>query len=236
MLSGRQRYPYTKTISMYRELSQMQHERLGAHVRGVTGHLLDDVFRGVDAFPSTESRRGQYDKLTGLPNRRLFRHRLTEAIAVAKRGRRRVAVLFVDLDRCTHINESWGHASGDRLLQSVAQRLLANVRGCDVVSRHGENEFAILCAPVTYAQDTVVAERLLLALRELHRIDGLDRYVTATIGLATYPDDGEDADALLQQARSAMACVEPEAIRMLAQTGACRATNTNAALREPAQA
>jgi diguanylate cyclase (GGDEF)-like protein len=218
---------------MYRELSQMQHRAL--HLTEITEPLPDDLLRSVHLFPGTESCLSQYDRLTGLPDKNLFTRRLTEAIAVAKHGRRRVAVLFVDLDRCTHINESWGYALGDRLLQSVAQRLLANVRGCDVVCRYGGSEFAMLIAPVMYAQDTVVMERLLLALRELHRIDGHELYVTARIGQAAYPDDGKEAEALLQAARAAapaMGCTEPDVMRMLTQRWAGWATNTNAAMRE----
>ncbi len=134
----------------------------------------------------------------------MFSQRLIEAIADAERNRPRLTVLILDLDHLRHTNDSWGHAIGDRLLRSVARRLLSNVRGCDLVSRHGGDEFAILFAPVMFAQDTVIAERLLLALRDTHRIDGQELHVTASIGLATDPDDGKEADALLKSAALAM--------------------------------
>ena len=185
-------------------------------VSAAAGQLRHEVVADVDAntdvarrnaeweLASAESYFAQHDKLTGLANRSLFSHRMTEAIAVAQRNRQKLAVLILDLDRFRHINNSWGYAVGDRVLQCAAQRLVGNVRDCDFVGRHGGDEFAILFAPVTYAQDTVIAERLLLALRGSHHIDGHELHVTASIGLATYPDDGNEAEALLKSAALAM--------------------------------
>jgi diguanylate cyclase (GGDEF)-like protein len=158
----------------------------------------------AQALPGSACHLAHYDSLTDLPNGILFSQQLTGAIAAARREQRKLAVLFVDLDRFRTINDSCGRATGDRLLQSVAQRLLACVRDCDIVSRDGGNEFAILFASVAYAQDTVVAERVLLTLREPHRIEPHELHVTASIGLATYPDDGIDAESLLESAGLAM--------------------------------
>ena len=185
-------------------------------IQAAAGQLRHEVVRGMDAstvvalssgeweLASAESYFAHHDELTGLPNRSAFSHRMSEAIAVAERNRQKLAVLILDLDRFRYINDSWGHAIGDRVLQCAAQRLLSNVRDCDFVSRHGGDEFAILFAPVTYAQDTVIAERLLLALRASHHIDGHELHVTASIGLATYPDDGNDPETLLKSAALAM--------------------------------
>ena len=147
----------------------------------------------------------QHDALTDLPNRALFSERLTEAIAAAHRYRRKLAVLFLDLDRFKHVNDSLGHLIADRVLQSVASRLHARVRASDTVARQGGDEFVILLSELTHAQDAAVsAEKILQSVRTLHRIDHHDLHLTASIGIATYPDDGTDAEALLRNADLAM--------------------------------
>jgi diguanylate cyclase (GGDEF)-like protein/PAS domain S-box-containing protein len=178
------------------------HDRRGQ----VTGAVM--VFHDVGkarALASKMSHLAQHDSLTDLPNRILFSDRLTEAIAAGHRYRRELAVLFVDLDRFKHINDSVGHAIADRLLQSVARRLHACVRASDTVSRQGGDEFVILLSEMTRAQDAAVsAEKILLAVRTPHRIDQYDLHVTASIGIATYPDDGTDAETLMKSADFAM--------------------------------
>ena len=135
----------------------------------------------------------------------MFSDRLTEAIEAAYRYRRNLAVLFLDLDRFKHINDSLGHPLADRLLQSVARRLHACVRASDTVSRQGGDEFVILLTEIARAQDAAVsAEKMLQAVRTLHLIDQHDLHVTASIGIVTYPDDGTDAEALMKNADFAM--------------------------------
>jgi len=147
----------------------------------------------------------QHDSLTDLPNRLLMRDRLIEAIVLSSRHRRILAVLFVDLDRFKRINDSLGHLIGDRLLQSVARRLFTCVRSSDTVSRHGGDEFVLLLWEERHARDaSVTAERILLAMREPHYIDEHALHVTASIGIAMYPEDGTDADTLLKHADVAM--------------------------------
>ena len=114
-------------------------------------------------------------------------------------------MLFLDLDRFKHVNDSLGHLIADRVLQSVASRLHARVRATDTVARQGGDEFVILLSEVTHAQDAAVsAEKILQSVRTLHRIDHHDLHLTASIGIATYPDDGTDAEALLRNADLAM--------------------------------
>ena len=109
------------------------------------------------------------------------------------------------MDRFKHINDSLGHVIGDRLLQSIAQRLLGCVRASDTVSRQGGDEFVILLSEVTHAQDaTICADKILEALRTPHRIDEHDVHVTASIGIVTYPDDGTDCETLMKHADFAM--------------------------------
>jgi diguanylate cyclase (GGDEF)-like protein/PAS domain S-box-containing protein len=178
------------------------HDRHGR----VTGAVM--VFHDVSAVRATTLRMSylaQHDGLTDLPNRILFNDRLAEAMSLAHRYRRKLAVLFLDVDRFKHINDSLGHAIGDRLLQSIAQRLLGCVRASDTVSRQGGDEFVILFSEVTHAQDaTVCADKILEALRSPHRIDEHDLHVTASIGIATYPDDGTDSESLIKNADFAM--------------------------------
>jgi diguanylate cyclase (GGDEF)-like protein/PAS domain S-box-containing protein len=178
------------------------HDRYGH----VTGAVM--VFHDVSAARATTlsmSYLAQHDSLTDLPNRGLLNDRLSEAMSLAHRYHRQLAVLFLDVDRFKHINDSLGHMIGDRLLQSIAQRLLGCVRASDTVSRQGGDEFVILLSEVSHAEDaTVCADKILDALRAPHRIDQHDLHVTASIGIVTYPDDGADADTLMKHADFAM--------------------------------
>ena len=178
------------------------HDRHGQ----VTGAVM--VFRDVSAARAAALRMAylaQHDSLTDLPNRILFNDRLAEAMALASRYQRQLAVLFLDVDRFKHVNDSLGHDIGDRLLQSIAQRLLGCVRASDTVSRQGGDEFVILLPELTQAQDaTVCADKILETLRTPHRIDQYDVQVTASIGIVTYPDDGMDCETLMKHADFAM--------------------------------
>lgn len=178
------------------------HDRRGH----VTGAVM--VFHDVSAARALSARMAylaQHDSLTDLPNRILLKDRLTQSMALANRHRRKLAVLYLDVDRFKHINDSLGHAIGDRVLQSVAHRLLTCVRSSDTVSRHGGDEFVVLLADETHARDAIVSvDKILLALAAPHRIEQHDLSITASIGIAIYPDDGTDADTLMKHADFAM--------------------------------
>jgi diguanylate cyclase (GGDEF)-like protein/PAS domain S-box-containing protein len=178
------------------------HDRRGQ----VTGAVM--VFRDVSAARAMTLRMSylaQHDSLTDLPNRVLLNDRLAEAIVLSNRYERKLAVLFLDLDRFKHINDSLGHAIGDRLLQSVAHRLFTCVRSSDTVCRQGGDEFVILLWEVRHAEDAAItAEKILYALREPYGIDEHELHVTGSIGIVTYPDDGDDAETLLKNADFAM--------------------------------
>jgi diguanylate cyclase (GGDEF)-like protein/PAS domain S-box-containing protein len=147
----------------------------------------------------------QHDPLTDLPNRILLNDRLAQAIALARRQGKQLAVMFLDLDRFKHINDSLGHAVGDQLLQSVAKRLMAVVRSSDTVCRQGGDEFVILLADVEHAEDAALsAQKILAALTVPHCIDQLELHVTVSIGISIYPEDGQDADTLIKSADTAM--------------------------------
>ncbi|ADV82888.1 putative bifunctional diguanylate cyclase/phosphodiesterase [Terriglobus saanensis] len=147
----------------------------------------------------------EHDFLTGLPNRMLLHDRVSQAIALAIRQQHKVALLFIDVDGFKHINDSLGHPAGDKLLQSLAHRLVGCVRSSDTVSRQGGDEFVVLLSSVRLAEDTAVAaKKLLAAIADPHLVDRRDLHVTASIGVSVYPDDGTDAETLIKNADTAM--------------------------------
>ena len=146
-----------------------------------------------------------HDPLTELPNRALFRRRAIAATREAAAEDHRTGVLMLDLDHFKEINDTLGHAHGDLLLQALARRLDGSLREVDTVARLGGDEFAVLL-PVIEGPDEiqVLADRLLDALHQPFRINGVTLTVTASIGIACFPDHGEDVDLLLQRADVAM--------------------------------
>lgn len=147
----------------------------------------------------------QHDFLTDLPNRALLNERLSQAIGLADRHRRQVALMFLDLDNFKYVNDSLGHLIGDQLLQALAERLSACVRGTDTISRQGGDEFVILLTEIEQPQDAVnVAEKLLAALALPQHISGHELHITLSIGISIYPDDGVDAETMMRNADTAM--------------------------------
>jgi diguanylate cyclase (GGDEF)-like protein/PAS domain S-box-containing protein len=146
-----------------------------------------------------------HDSLTGLPNRVMFGQRLDHAITQAKRHGRRLAVLFIDLDRFKVINDTLGHEFGDTLLRDVAQRLTQSVRASDTIGRLGGDEFVVLLEEVSAPMVIVgVAQKLIGALAQGFPLAGKEYHVSASIGVSTYPDDAHDAQELLKNADIAM--------------------------------
>jgi diguanylate cyclase (GGDEF)-like protein/PAS domain S-box-containing protein len=172
----------------------------------IAGSVL--AFHDVSAARANSremSHLAQHDFLTGLPNRMLFNDRLGQAISLAERQSKQLAVMFVDLDHFKKINDSLGHAVGDALLQSVAGRLLACVRRTDTVSRLGGDEFLILLSQLEHGEDAAVsARKVLRALAAPHIIDGKSIDTNVCVGLSTYPSDGLDAESLISKADIAM--------------------------------
>jgi diguanylate cyclase (GGDEF)-like protein/PAS domain S-box-containing protein len=178
------------------------HDRFGR----VSGAVM--VFHDVSSARALSLRMSylaQHDSLTDLPNRLLFNDRLAQAMAIGRRGSTRLGVLYLDIDRFKTINDSLGHAIGDCLLQSVAQRLRSCVRHADTVSRQGGDEFVILLSQLAQPEDAAIsAEKLLTALAVPHQIQEHTLYITVSIGVVTFPDDGLDAETLLKNADFAM--------------------------------
>jgi len=146
-----------------------------------------------------------HDALTGLPNRTLFRDRLTHAMAQADRYHQRLAVLFLDLDRFKAINDTLGHNVGDQLLKIAAERLRSCVRDCDTVARLGGDEFTVIVDDIMEVQDAaVVAQKILDILSQPFNLHGHEVFISVSIGITLYPTDDESADNLLRNADSAM--------------------------------
>ena len=146
-----------------------------------------------------------HDQLTDLPNRNLLVEHLGLALARAARSDRRVAVMFIDLDRFKTVNDTLGHDAGDRLLESLAARFREHLRKCDILGRLGGDEFVVLLDDIEDIQDAAVSAQKLIALAaEPFRLGGHEFYVTASIGIAVSPGDGTDAGMLLKNADIAM--------------------------------
>jgi diguanylate cyclase (GGDEF)-like protein/PAS domain S-box-containing protein len=150
-------------------------------------------------------RMAQYDALTGLPNRALLHDRIDTAIAAARRARGRLALLYLDLNRFKDVNDTLGHAAGDQLLQDIAQRLRRAVRDADTVARLGGDEFVVLLGDLTQAADAAhVADKIGEALRPPFVVEGRELDVSASIGVAHWPEDGDGTKELLLTADAAM--------------------------------
>jgi diguanylate cyclase (GGDEF)-like protein/PAS domain S-box-containing protein len=200
----------SETVLVQRDGKEVQVEDAAAPIydanRRIRGAVI--VFRDVMASREMTAKMAhlaQHDFLTNLPNRVLLNDRIAQGISLVERFGTHLAVLFVDLDNFKRINDSLGHAIGDKLLQSVAKRLCGCVRRSDTVSRQGGDEFALLVSEGNDAEHAALtAQRIVTALSVPHSIEGLELHVTASIGISTYPDDASDAATLLKHADTAM--------------------------------
>jgi diguanylate cyclase (GGDEF)-like protein/PAS domain S-box-containing protein len=177
-------------------LNLSQRYRVYGTARDITDRMEAEAFINFQAY---------HDLLTRLPNRSLFKDRLSMALTQAARNNQRVAVMFIDLDRFKVINDSLGHTMGDRLLQVVSQRLLSCIRKGDTLSRFGGDEFTLLLHD-TQGQPSVVqvAEKILESIKEPFQLGEHDIHIGASIGVAIYPEGGNTLDALIKNADIAM--------------------------------
>lgn len=151
----------------------------------------------------------QHDALTALPNRVLLQDRLCQAIEVARRHNKQLAVMFLDLDGFKNVNDSLGHGIGDGLLRSVANRLSSCLRNSDTVSRQGGDEFVVLFPDVEHSEDiSLFAEKIIAAIAWPHAVGGHEIHISVSIGISIYPDDGVDEETLLKHADIAMYCAK----------------------------
>jgi diguanylate cyclase (GGDEF)-like protein/PAS domain S-box-containing protein len=145
-----------------------------------------------------------HDALTGLPNRRFFNRCLTDALAMSQRAKQSTAVMFVDLDNFKRINDTLGHAVGDQLLKAVVRRFTACVSEKDIISRLGGDEFAIILQGISRQHAAEVAERIIDCCSEPFVIEGHELFVSPSIGISLYPDDGDSIENLVKNADVAM--------------------------------
>jgi len=185
-------------------------EHSAAPIRDRQGKILGAVIVFRDVVTSRERRLqmlhlAEHDALTDLPNRLLLNDRLTRAIALARRYGRRLGVLFIDCDRFKHINDTLGHAIGDQVLRSVAKRLATCVRESDTVSRHGGDEFLVLLSELDQPEDAGhIADKIVASIGAPHHVSGHELMLTVSVGIALYPEDGQDAQSLVMRADTAM--------------------------------
>ena len=190
-------------LCAHEELEQRVVERT-AELASANAQLQEEVFERMHAEQRVWHI-AHHDSLTGLPNRTLLHDRLQQALAQAQRGRHRVALMFLDLDRFKSVNDTLGHAIGDELLKLVAERLRSVVRAVDTVSRLGGDEFVIVLHEISSPDDVVqVAEKILGALALPAHIEGHRLSATPSIGISMFPDDGDEVVALMKSADTAM--------------------------------
>jgi diguanylate cyclase (GGDEF)-like protein len=180
---------------------RIENDEFGKPLRCIgTAQDVTDIMRAqIDA-----ERRAYHDALTGLPNRVLLRDRLTQTIASARRSSQRCYVAFIDLDNFKQVNDTLGHAEGDMLLAQVARRLSETVRETDTVARPGGDEFVLVLPDVTEENSETALEKIRSAFARPFTLADGDHVITASIGVAVYPDDGRSEDELLEHADAAM--------------------------------
>jgi len=201
--------PIFGTAGTYGILSS--HSRTEAHFGPDDASFLQSVANtlavAIERKTAQErlERLAQFDSLTGLPNRQLFHDRLLKTMAHARRGGSPMAVLFIDLDRFKLVNDTQGHSAGDKLLQEAATRLLQCVRAGDTVGRFGGDEFGAIVTDLAKPGDAgVVAQKVLDALAQPFKLAPHDTYVSASIGITLFPADGDNPEALVMNADTAM--------------------------------
>jgi diguanylate cyclase (GGDEF)-like protein/PAS domain S-box-containing protein len=175
---------------------------IGVNVDISDRRLAEEASRVSEAQMAHQA---QHDFLTGLPNRMLLEDRIGHAIELSRRSGKKTVLLFLDIDGFKHINDSLGHPTGDKLLRSIANRLVDCVRASDTVSRPGGDEFIVLLSERDDPESaTLVAKRMMQAVAKSHSIDGSEFHVTTSIGVSVYPYDGQDAMTLIKNADTAM--------------------------------
>jgi len=183
--------------------------------RGVPMHdAAGRVYRMIGVSQDVSARKAReeavrflayHDSLTGLPNRRLLDDRLAQAIHLAQRRDRKLAVMLIDLDDFKQVNDSLGHRAGDAVLREAAQRLALCVRKADTLARHGGDEFVVVISDVQAESDCkLVAEKVLRSLAAAFHLEGRALALGASIGISLFPTDAGDGDGLLRNADAAM--------------------------------
>ncbi len=197
-------------VSPVLEINDIVFECWYSVIRDKSGEVVGVIGVATDITERKQAEKrlvqlANFDSLTGLPNRSLFRDRLMHAVAQAHRKNHLVALLFLDLDRFKMINDSLGHHAGDELLKAVSKRLLTNAREEDTVARLGGDEFTVILEGITSSEDaTIVARKILDVMSKPFILDGHEVFVTTSVGITIFPIDALDIDELLKNADTAM--------------------------------
>jgi len=182
-----------------KELKQEVKERYAVEERLVTSQAT------IQSAKESAIQQLNYDPLTNLASRRLFTDRFDLSLSTAKRNQSKIALLFLDLDRFKHVNDTHGHSAGDKLLRKAALRINNSLRQTDTAARFGGDEFAVLLPDIENVHQVMyVAERILLELRSPFKLLTNQIHISASIGISLYPDDGNTAEQLLRKADNAM--------------------------------
>ena len=201
-------HPIQRLIAASRNVGRGQHavvEVKSSDELGLLATAFNAMAEGITQEQAKLHRQANFDTLTGLPNRLMAFDRINMEISRAKRSGQRFAILFIDLDDFKSVNDSLGHAVGDRLLVAIGARLQAAMRDADTVARLGGDEFLVLAADVTSEMELEkIAERLLGTVAEPQELNGRKVVAHCSIGIALYPDNGENAETLLANADNAM--------------------------------
>ncbi|GAB4256393.1 EAL domain-containing protein [Thermincola ferriacetica] len=193
----------SKTAKSYFEIKLMRMFDIGDKSRYTIVFFYDITERKM--AEEAIKHQAYHDPLTGLPNRILFKDRLTQTLAQAKRSKQMLALMFLDLDRFKNINDTLGHATGDQFLQGISKRLTGCIRSGDTVARLGGDEFTLLLPQINHVEDAIkVAQKIIDTFKKPWILGGHEFYITTSIGIALYPNDGEDAETLMKHADTAM--------------------------------
>jgi diguanylate cyclase (GGDEF)-like protein/PAS domain S-box-containing protein len=193
-----------EAVARARDELELRVQERTAELAGANAQLQGEIVERRQAEARVHHM-AYHDSLTGLPNRALLSDRLDRAMLAAQRTERKLAVMFIDLDRFKTINDSLGHMTGDQLLKEVASRLCRAVRASDTVARLGGDEFVVLVPGIRTADEAAqVAEKIIEALSESFPLEGRNLHITPSIGISVYPDDGGDVETLMRNADGAM--------------------------------
>jgi diguanylate cyclase (GGDEF)-like protein/PAS domain S-box-containing protein len=193
-----------EAVARARDELELRVQERTAELAGANAQLQGEIVERRQAEARVHHM-AYHDSLTGLPNRALLSDRLDRAMLAAQRFERKLAVMFIDLDRFKTINDSLGHMTGDQLLKEVASRLCRAVRASDTVARLGGDEFVVLVPGIRAADEAgQVGEKIIEALSESFPLEGRNLHITPSIGISVYPDDGADVETLMRSADGAM--------------------------------
>ncbi|TFW29461.1 bifunctional diguanylate cyclase/phosphodiesterase [Duganella callida] len=194
----------TEALARSRDELELRVQERTAELAGANAQLQGEIIERRQAEARVHHM-AYHDSLTGLPNRALLSDRLDRAMLAAQRTERKLAVMFIDLDRFKTINDSLGHMTGDQLLKEVASRLCRAVRASDTVARLGGDEFVVLVPGIRGNEEaSQVAEKIIEALSDSFPLEGRNLHITPSIGISVYPDDGANVETLMRNADGAM--------------------------------